>query len=509
MRDTDPSSTSTAQVSQELTIYVRAGDDNDAPHRGTLQIGDWSVPCAVGRSGVVAPALKREGDGATPAGRFPLRYGFYEPDAFDDAVMAGLAFPFKPKPDSYAWIEDPESPDYNRMRALQDGEQPQARAAELFDLFVPLGWNDAVPVAAGGSAIFLHAARADMSGTAGCVAVARDQLMNLATRLRPGMVIDISSAAVAAQPLKSDETIETVTFHGLQPGPRVIVTGGVHGNEVCGPRAITRMIAELRSAQRKIRSGSVTFVPVVNGLAFRHDRREGDRNLNRSLREYPVPLANEDRVANVLCPLLRAHDVLIDLHSFASKGPPFALFGPEEGTDLEPRVNRKTEAALIQAIGLPFAVYGWMPAHLRSLNRQGRSDEIGVAIGTTEYMRHSGGAAITVECGEHKDPASVSIAYSVIVDCLTALGVIEGAPRQGSKSTRILRITDAVLAESDDDRLIANFTTGQEVKEGEIIGLRANGDPITAAHDGAIIFASGKIRAGTEMCFLCRAEPEV
>ncbi|TXB64102.1 L,D-transpeptidase family protein [Paracoccus aurantiacus] len=489
-------------------IHVRAGDDPEAPHRGTLRIGDWSVPCAVGRSGIVAPGLKREGDAATPAGRFPLRYGFYEPGVFGDAEMAALDFPFKPKPDSYSWIEDATSPDYNRMRALRDGEPPEDRAAELFDLFVPLGWNDAVPVAAGGSAIFLHAARPDMSGTAGCIAVARDQLMNLAKRLRPGMMIDIASADTAAMPQVHDDAIESVTFHGLKPGPRVIVTGSVHGNEPCGPKAITRMIADLRHGRRRISSGSVTFVPVVNGLAYRHDRREGDRNLNRALREYPVPLVNEDRVANVLCPMLRAHDVLIDLHSFASQGPPFVLFGPDiEGGELEPRVQRRTEQALVNAMGLPFAVYGWMEAHHRSLATQGRADDIGFAVGTTEYMRRCGGAAVTVECGEHTDPASVEVAYSVIADCLVCMGVMKGEVTRKSGSSKVLKISDAILADSDDDRLARDFTTGEAVKAGEVIGHRADGTAITAPHDGAIIFASGRIRAGTEMCFLCRFVP--
>ena len=48
-----------------------------------------------------------------------------------------------------------------------------------------------LPEAGRGSALFVHAARPDMSGTAGCVAVRPDDLLELARRLRPGMVIDI------------------------------------------------------------------------------------------------------------------------------------------------------------------------------------------------------------------------------------------------------------------------------------------------------------------------------
>ena len=493
-----------ATIGQDLTITVRAGADPAAPHRGRLTIGDWSVDCAVGRSGIVPPALKREGDGATPAGRFALRYGFYEPGVFDDAAMAALAFPFKPKPESYEWIENPLSPDYNRMRARSHNEPPPDRAPRLFDIFIPLGWNDAVPRAAGGSAIFLHAARPDLSGTAGCVAIPHGALMELARRLQPGMIIDIASEAAPAAVLPDPGMIETASFHSLAAGPRVIVTGAVHGNEPCGARAIAAMIAEFRAGRRQLLRGSVTFVPVVNGMAYRLNRREGDRNLNRALREYPVPGCNEDRIANLLCPLLRAHDVLIDLHSFAADGPPFALIGPDEDQPgLESGAQGAAEMALAQALGLPFVVYGWMPAHLAALDRQGRAGEIALAVGTTEFMRFAGGAAITVECGRHDDPAAVDVAYRVIARGLAELGLIAGESLP-LPAAPVLEIGEAILAESDDDRLVRRFRTGEPVQKGEIIGHRADGSPIVAPTDGAVIFASGTVRAGTELCFLCR-----
>lgn len=491
-------------VGSDLTIVVRAGGDPAAPHRGRLSIGDWSVPCVVGRSGVVSPALKREGDGATPSGRFALRYGFYEPGAFGDAVMAALAFPFKPKPVDYDWIENPASADYNRMRAHGHNEPAPERAAHLFDLFVPLGWNDAVPVSAGGSAIFLHAARPEMTGTAGCVAVPHAALMDLAQRLRPGMIIDIATeAAVPVQ--EPPGMLETVSFHGLEPGPKVIVTGAVHGNEPCGPRAITRMIEDLRAGRRQIRRGTVTFVPVVNGLAYRQNRREGERNLNRALREYPVPASHEDRVANLLCPLLRAHDVLIDLHSFAAEGPAFALIGPEDNTgDLEPFAGAAQELKLAQALGLSLVVHGWMPAHRRALEAHGRAAAIGEAVGTSEYMRFAGGAAVTVECGRHDDPVAAETAFRVLVRGLAQLGLLLPEDPE-APAPALWEIADAIFAESDADRLIRRFRTGETVTAGEVIGHRADGSEITAPYDGAVIFASGKVRAGSEMCFLCRA----
>ncbi|MBP0588021.1 L,D-transpeptidase family protein, partial [Mycobacterium tuberculosis] len=79
--------------------------------------------------------------------------------------------------------------------------------------------NDARPDARGGSAIFMHTARPDYSGTSGCVVVAHEHLMELARRLRPGMVVDITSIDDPVTPLAPfvsapPKSIESVTFHG-------------------------------------------------------------------------------------------------------------------------------------------------------------------------------------------------------------------------------------------------------------------------------------------------------
>jgi len=97
--------------------------------------------------------------------------------------------------------------------------------------------------------------------------------------------------------------VETVGFTGLQRGPKLLVTGAVHGNEICGPQAIARAIEDCRSGRLAITRGHVTFVPVVNAKAWRRGTREGDRNLNRNLREREFPSNNEDLVGNVLCGL--------------------------------------------------------------------------------------------------------------------------------------------------------------------------------------------------------------
>ena len=121
---------------------------------------------------------------------------------------------------------------------------------------------------------------------------------------------------------------KTVSYTGIAPGPKLIVTAAVHGNEVCGTHALRRLIDEIDRGEVTIVRGSLTLVPVTNPLAFSKGTRNGDRNLNRALSPAPVVREFEDKVANWLCPLLAAHEVLLDLHSFNAQGKPFAMVGP-------------------------------------------------------------------------------------------------------------------------------------------------------------------------------------
>jgi L,D-peptidoglycan transpeptidase YkuD (ErfK/YbiS/YcfS/YnhG family) len=176
------------------TIAVRIPRSGSNGWTGTLALEEWSAPCVVGSGGLVAASEKREGDRKTPIGVFPLRYGLFRPlPALH--FLRELRFPFVPLSDEMIWEED--GPDYNRLVFAQGEERKQERLSrprehDLFDVIIPIGYNDSVPESGRGSALFIHAARPDFSGTAGCVAVRPEQLLELARRLSPGMVIDIN-----------------------------------------------------------------------------------------------------------------------------------------------------------------------------------------------------------------------------------------------------------------------------------------------------------------------------
>jgi predicted deacylase len=125
-------------------------------------------------------------------------------------------------------------------------------------------------------------------------------------------------------------------------------------------------------------------------------------------------------------------------------------------------------------------------------------------VGTAEYMRFAGGYAVTVECGSHEDPEGPRLAYKTILNGLAHLGLTDVPLLSGAVAPQVWEIDEAVMANSDEDRLVRQFSAGEPVHEGERIGTRVTGEEIRAPYDGAIIFASVNSPAGSELCFFCK-----
>ena len=167
-----------------------AVDEHLGYRDGSLSWSGGTARAAVGRAGV--SANKREGDGATPAGTFPLISAFYRADRLPPPVSRLLLRVLSP---SDAWVDDPVDRNYNRLVALpySGHTEPMWLDDAVYDLLVVIGYNMDPVIAGAGSAIFMHVARPDFSPTAGCIAVARDILVGLMPRLGPGSTITIKA----------------------------------------------------------------------------------------------------------------------------------------------------------------------------------------------------------------------------------------------------------------------------------------------------------------------------
>ncbi|NIA71681.1 L,D-transpeptidase family protein [Pelagibius litoralis] len=150
--------------------------------------GDRRWRCAVGRSGITT--AKREGDGATPVGVWPLRRLLYRDDRLEHPKTA---LSCRTIGDGDGWCDAPEDPAYNQPVQLPypASHEVLRRDDHLYDLLVVLGYNDAPVVPGLGSAIFLHLAQSDYSGTEGCVALAQADLLTLLSEAGPGDAVRV------------------------------------------------------------------------------------------------------------------------------------------------------------------------------------------------------------------------------------------------------------------------------------------------------------------------------
>ena len=132
--------------------------------------------CALGKGGITP--RKREGDGATPAGYFTLRRLFYRPDRLPAPETGLISQALNPED---GWCDEPAHDAYNQLvtRPFPASNEQLWRDDHIYDLIVEVGYNDDPIRAGNGSAIFMHIARCDYEATNGCVALRRDNLLQV------------------------------------------------------------------------------------------------------------------------------------------------------------------------------------------------------------------------------------------------------------------------------------------------------------------------------------------
>lgn len=297
------------------------------------------------------------------------------------------------------------------------------------------------------------------------------------------------------------------TFHGLAPGARLLVLGAVHGDETCGTQAITRILAEIDSGALAIERGTVTFVPVSNPLAYQRQQRSGERNLNRNMAPSAIPQDFESRIANVLCPLLDTHDVLLDLHSFHTGGAPFVMIGPPNNSGpLEPFAKAAEEMQLALHTGAHRILEGWLETYARGAKRRaaGPAADPNYGVGTTEYMRSRGGYGVTLECGQHDDQQAVQVARQAILQTLALLGLTSLPLTPMPQTREILRLVDVTDRDHPSDSFSREWNSFDPVKAGDLIGVRHSGQEVKAPEDGFVVFPNPRAEVGQEWFYFAQ-----
>ena len=155
-------------------------------NRALVAFGHDVRPAALGRAGI--RALKREGDGGTPLGRFPVREIYYRADRVG---RPRTQLRLRAIRDDDCWCDDPADRNYNQLGKLSSRRSSEGlkRVDHLYDLVLVLGYNDRPRIKGKGSAIFIHLARPGFTPTDGCIALSRHDLVRLVAHLHPRSMI--------------------------------------------------------------------------------------------------------------------------------------------------------------------------------------------------------------------------------------------------------------------------------------------------------------------------------
>lgn len=204
---------------------------------------------------------------------------------------------------------------------------------------------------------------------------------------------------------------------GARPGPLLVVTAGLHGNEPAGVAALERIFQTIHDQRIPIRG---EFLGLAGNLAaLARGERAIDRDLNRHFKPEritalrnghpPDPAISEDQelvdVLEAIEPALgRAHDeaFFIDLHTTSGKSAAFATVGD---------TLRNREFAL----------------RFRSPIILGLEEHIEGTL--LEYLNGLGYITMGFEGGRHQDPASVDLLEAGVWVALAAAGVLPTADR--------------------------------------------------------------------------------
>ena len=300
-------------------------------------------------------------------------------------------------------------------------------------------------------------------------------------------------------PYKAGNTgIDYITrFDSGKPGPHVMITAVVHGNELCGAIAVDWLfrhgVAPLKG------SLSLGFMNVDAYLSFDAANptasRFVDEDFNRlwtaEVLDDPGRQSAELTRARTVRPYIDTVDMLLDIHSMQRKQPAMMMAGPlPKGRDLA------------KAVGLPEIVVtdAGHAAGKRMRDYEGFADPA------------SPKNALLIECGQHWEKASAPLAihsalrFLLVNDMIDPDWAAQGlADMVLPEKQRFVEVTGPVTIENEGFRFVETYN-GLEVipKAGSIIAY--DGDtPVTTPYDDCVlIMPSRRLNPGASAVRLGR-----
>jgi len=249
---------------------------------------------------------------------------------------------------------------------------------------------------------------------------------------------------------------EIYSLTSSNPGPKVIILGGVHGNEICGVEAIRRLKDAI-----KLEKGELRMI-IANPAAVQKNVRYIEENLNRSFLLNNPSESYEAKLAKELLSHLRWADYCLDLH--ASNSPnsePFIMAEPRE---------------------LPYTEFFPVKLFVSGGDK--------FYSGTSEdFMNNQGKIGISVECGYLGDQKSTEIAISCLQGFLVHLKMIEMVSLKRTEKNH-LRVFFQ-YNNQEEFKLAKEFNDFEFVQNDQLIGHDGQ-KKISALKNSYVIFARNR-----------------
>ena len=292
----------------------------------------------------------------------------------------------------------------------------------------------------------------------------------------PPIAVELQAPDIEPYRRSSSGTEFVHVIDSGRPGPQAMVMALTHGNEICGAIALDRFLRQgVKPTRGKLVAAFANVAAFArfdpaNPYASRFVDEDFNRVWTRAVLDGALDSA-ELRRARELRPFVEASDYLLDIHSMLEPSPPVMICGPLEK-------------------GIRFAFDVGVPQNVVS--------DTGHANGTR--MRDYGGFgdpqspknALLVECGQHWERSSADTAWQTLWRYLRTLDMVDraAADREIEPATappRLIRVTDAVIANSPAFRFARSFT-GLEIvpHQGDVIAW--DGDQaVRAPYDNCVL----------------------
>jgi predicted deacylase len=292
-----------------------------------------------------------------------------------------------------------------------------------------------------------------------------------------GPVVEIAAPDLGTHRRGNSDIAGVTTFESGRPGPHVVITALVHGNELCGAWALLRLL------ERKIRPCrgrlSLAFVNLAAFDAFDPGNPKASRYVDEDLNRVWSPAtldgprrSRELERAREIRPLIERADFLLDIHSMQSAAPPLLLTGV---TDKGRR--------LAAAMGFPGCIVA------DAGHRNGARIRDFGAFGDPDSPR----TAVLVECGQHWAKRSVGVAIASCRQFLAALEVVEPklldrlsrAPAR--KPQRVVEVTEAVTVAAGRFRFTREYRGLEVIPEAGTVIAYDGTLPIRTPYDECVL----------------------